>query len=957
MTETGISRRSFLKATAAACAVAAASSGGLGDFAPVRSAFAEEVDEEREIHTACRACIHNCGVIAYVRNGRVVRLEGDPADPMGGGTMCAKGQSGIQALYNPMRNKYPMKHVGGRGTNEWARMSWDEATDEVADILMEQYKKYGGTCLITSSGGGGNPHPFVPPRFAMTFGSQINFEPGCAQCYLPRTMAYNRTIGCAINCDTSIADSQCHELYFDDAPTQCWVMWGTGPSQNSPAGGGRVASNLRARGVKTVVIDPRFTPDAQKSDVWLPIRPGTDVALMLAWMREIIDKKLYDEEFCTKWSDLPFLVYSDDVTKGVYDEDPDRNKAIADIVGTASIPQPGKRLLRESDCIEGGSYDVFMVWDPEAKKAVAVPTMFSSEEEEASFNPPLFTGDVEVTLKDGSKMVTRTAFDAYKERVEPWTLEVAAQVCWLNADDIAEAIQIYAQGPGGISLGVATDQYENSGQAALGACALDIMMGYVCKPGALVQEFTGVEAVGAAKKGFDSGTSDALPDMGPLFPPFVTYDKVVHDRLGIVEHKSFLDWTAGYFTHIPSIRAAIETGDPFPITVWMERSGNKMHNLGQVDLWYNLVGNLELVCHAYMYPTSFSVEFADYLFPLHEWLESYQCVRNINVLLARQGATQVFETQEEMMYWAKIAAKLRDRGHDLMTKAFDPEFTAGGLFKWPESSEEYYNRYITNPEKWADWNAYAEACPTELCSLDDYRTYYGYKRIDAETGLMEGFGTLTKRCEAYSEGYLHLGRTGQPLAASISIMEDLPASTYDYDPMPWYVEPCESPLLDTEYPFAITNGRVPYYHHGTLRNIPYLREIYPVPELWINPADAEPLGIAQGDWAKVSSRRGSMVAQARVTEGIPTGVLYTERFWNPEKLGVDGGWRDMNYNRLSNASSEYNNVENGTYNLRAITVKVEKADGIPEGIWYEPEDFEPWMPDASSFEVNESWEV
>lgn len=956
MVRSTITRRSFLKTTALACAAAAASEGLSSGLVESDKAFAEEAGKEQAIHTACRACIHNCGVIAYVRNKRVVRLEGDPADPMAKGRMCAKGLSGIQALYNPMRNKYPMKHVGGRGTNQWERLSWDQATDEVADILMEHYEKYGGTCLMTSSGGGGNPHAFGPPKFALTFGSQVNFEPGCAQCYLPRTMAYNRLIGCAINCDTSIADSQCHELYFDDSPVNCYVMWSTGPSQNSPAGGGRVVTELRARGVKTVVIDPRFTPDAQKADVWLPIRPGTDVALMLAWFHEIIDQELYDEDFCKRWSDLPFLVHADDTTKGIYDGDPDRNAAIADIVGSAAIPSPGKRLLCESDCVEGGSDDVFMVWDLEKGQAVAAPVMYASEDEERAFNPPLFTGDVEVVLKDGVKMTTHTAFDAYRERAKDYTIEVAAEICWLNADDIRRAIEMYADGPGGVNLGVATDQFENSGQAALGAVALDTMMGYICCPGALVQEFTGVEAVGAAKLGFDAGTSGDFPDMAPLMPPFVTYDKVVHDRVGIVEYKGFLDWTAGYFTHIPTIRETIEEGDPFPITCWMERSGNKMANLGQIDLWHDLVGTFELVCHAYMYPTSFSVEFADYLFPVHEWLESYQPVRNINVLLARQGVTQIFETQEEVMYWAKIAAKLRDRGHDLMTKAFDPEFTAGGMFKWPENFEEYRDRYITGPQ-WKDWDDYASHIPMEMCSLDDYRTYYGYRRIDAEAGAMEGFGTRTKRCEAYGEGYIHLGRTGQPLASTISITEPLPPSTFDYDPLPWYVEPNESPLTDEEYPFVITNGRVPYYHHGTLRNVPYLREIYPVCELWVNPADARGFDIAQGDWVRVSSRRGSMVAQARVTEGIAKGVLYTERFWTPEKMGVDGGWRDMNYNRLTNASSEFNNVENGTYNLRAITVKIEKADGKPEGVWYEPEEFQPWMPEPEGFDVNESLEV
>ena len=75
----------------------------------------EVKDEEHILHTACRACIANCGVIAHVRNGQVVKLEGDPVDPMSKGRMCGKGLSGINALYHPNRNKYPLVRVGERG--------------------------------------------------------------------------------------------------------------------------------------------------------------------------------------------------------------------------------------------------------------------------------------------------------------------------------------------------------------------------------------------------------------------------------------------------------------------------------------------------------------------------------------------------------------------------------------------------------------------------------------------------------------------------------------------------------------------------------------------------------------------------------------------------------------------------------------------------------------------------
>ena len=97
----------------------------------------ESHSDERVIKTACRACIANCGVLATVKNGRVVSLKGNPEDPMSKGRMCAKGLAGIQALYHPNRNKYPMKRVGERGSGKWMRISWDEALTTIAEKLME----------------------------------------------------------------------------------------------------------------------------------------------------------------------------------------------------------------------------------------------------------------------------------------------------------------------------------------------------------------------------------------------------------------------------------------------------------------------------------------------------------------------------------------------------------------------------------------------------------------------------------------------------------------------------------------------------------------------------------------------------------------------------------------------------------------------------------------------------
>ena len=168
--------------------------------------------------------------------------------------------------------------------------------------------------------------------------------------------------------------------------------------------------------------------------------------------------------------------------------------------------------------------------------------------------------------------------------------------------------------------------------------------------------------------------------------------------------------------------------------------------------------------------------------------------------------------------------------------------------------------------------------------------------------------------------------------------------------MAYYEEPAESPLTDTEYPLVLTEGRLPMYHHGTLRNVPWLREIYPVPEMWIHPDDAAKYGISDGEWVDIESRRGKTHGRARVTTAIAKGVVYQERFWAPELLDSDHpdqAYKVMNINVLTKNDPPYN-PEYGTYTLRGFQVKVSPSnDAILNEVWTEPEQFEPWLPEYS----------
>ena len=878
-----LSRRTFLKATSLtglSAALAKLPERGLVE----RATAAEASTQTRIVKTCCRACIHNCGVLAHVRNGRVVKLEGNPEYPMSRGCLCAKGLAGIQALYHPNRNKYPLIRVGKRGENKWKRISWQEAVDTIAKKLEAVRTTYGAESVLVTTGGGGNPAFRGIPRFANAFGTPNFYEPGCAQCYLPRTLAFDLMYG---GPDTSIADEKSREIYNPDTKMKSIVLWGTDACYSNPAGGGQALVTLRGKGVKSVSIDPRFVPDAARADVWLPVRPGTDVALMLGWMRYIITEKLYDEAFVLKWTNLPYLV---NVKTG--------------------------RLVHANELDAELPATTYVVWDKKTRSPRPIAYPWDD------------TLDVEL---DGEfvhqGIAYKTGFRLLKERCEPWTIEKTAEECWLIPEKIVEAIKIFTDGPSGIALGVATDQTPNSVQAAMGAVILNALTGNVERPGSLMQRNPSSNVVPAGS--LATRCSYLLPK-GQLTK-----------RLGSNEHKGLLQWDAAQ----PSaVLTAMLTGEPYPIKVWLERSGNKMVENANAASWVPATEKVDLIVHMFMYPTSFS-KYADILLPATEWLETNMLVESMNMIFARQAVAHVWETEDETLFWSKLVKRCAELGNDNCRRACDKDFMKDDLAYW-DSMEELLDGRLKRLG--LTWKTLLEHNPYTYMPYEKWNTYYVYRQKDPKTGLPQGFKTPSKKLELYGDVFIELGRTGKPYA-----LDKLPPVAKDYDPLPYYLEPSESPkTIGKDYPLILTNGRLPMYHHGTLRNAPYIREIYPVPQLWVHPKTATRYGLKTGDWAWIESRRGRIRGQVLETQGIHPDVLYMERFWLPETLDTDTqGWKEVNVNVLTKNDAPFNDVV-GTYTLRGIMVRIAKAPGAPAGIWQKPEDFSPWMPQPTDTTPN-----
>ena len=235
--------------------------------------------EVKKIRTACRSCHGGCGVIAHVRDGKVIKVEGDPGSPISRGTMCSKGLAITQLAYHPDRVMYPMKKTA----KGWGRISWDEALDTVSEKFNEVIKEHGAESIVIGQGTGRDYESHLY-RFANLLGTPNVLTAG-HMCYVSRIGATLITCGNLPICD------------YEGEP-KCIVMWACNPQWTNPDEyKGEGFWRAYKKGSELIVIDPRKGFLAKKADLWLQLRPGTDAALALGFLNVIIDEELYDKVF------------------------------------------------------------------------------------------------------------------------------------------------------------------------------------------------------------------------------------------------------------------------------------------------------------------------------------------------------------------------------------------------------------------------------------------------------------------------------------------------------------------------------------------------------------------------------------------------------------------------------------------------------------------------------------
>jgi thiosulfate reductase/polysulfide reductase chain A len=244
----------------------------------------------KRIPTYCEVCFWKCAAWTHFDNsGEIVKIIGNDEDPHCYGRLCPRGTGGIGMYQDEDRLKTPLIRVEIDGKQVYKEATWDEALDLIASKFKEVKQQYGAESIALLKHGSPGKHF---EHLLEAFGSQTVGEPAYAQCRGPREAAFAATFGSWIGSPepTDIRD------------TKCLVLIGSHIGENMHNTQVQEMAEAIDNGACIITVDPRLSTAASKSKYWLPIKPSTDIALLLAWIHVLIYEDLVDQEYIKKFT-------------------------------------------------------------------------------------------------------------------------------------------------------------------------------------------------------------------------------------------------------------------------------------------------------------------------------------------------------------------------------------------------------------------------------------------------------------------------------------------------------------------------------------------------------------------------------------------------------------------------------------------------------------------------------
>jgi anaerobic selenocysteine-containing dehydrogenase len=854
--------------------------------------------------TTCYMCACRCGIRVHLRDGEVRYIDGNPDHPLNKGVICAKGAAGAMKQYSPARLTKPLLRKPGseRGAAEFDEIEWSQAFDMLSERLAHlratDPKKF---ALFT----GRDQMQALTGLFARQFGTP-NYAAHGGFCSVNMAAGMIYTIGGSF-WEFGGPDLERAKLF---------IMLGTAEDHHSNPM--KIAlSKFKRDGGKFISINPIRTGYSAIADEWVPIKPGTDGALLLALIHEIIAQGLYDREFLVRYTNSGQLVNQDTKSDdfGLFVED------TATEVINPMFPQNKLWWDRLTD--------------------LPVPTHTEGAD-------PYLLGNF--TLEDGMRVAP--AFQLLKDRVKRYTPEWAAGVTGISADCIrrlanemgviARDQKIELQIPWTDSWGRDHETvtgnpvafhamrglaaHSNGFQTTRALAILMSLLGTIDRPGGFRHKSPFPRAIPPSAKSPNS--PDAVKPNTPLggLPlgwPGDPNDLFVDAEGEPVRIDKGFSWEHPLSVHglMHNVITNAWRGDPYPIDTLMifmaNMAWNSSMNPGEARRMLNDKNEdgeykipFLVVCDAFQSETT---AFADLVLPDTTYLERHDVMSmldrpisefdgpmdsvRIPVLPVTGDCKPFQEVLIELASRLKLPAftkpdgarKFRDYPDFIVNYETEPGSGIGFLAGWRGLGGEKSMQGEPNPRQWEMYAknncVFHHKLPPSYSYMRNWNK--GYMewaqrmriRRFADPILIHIYSDVMQKFRLAAQGKRPGKQPPERLRARIE--------TY-FDPLPFYFEPLEAQHGDTvKYPLnAVTQRPMAMYHSWDSQNA-WLRQIHTHNYLFLNPLLARSHGIEDGGWIWVESMWGKVRCMCRYSEAVEPGTVWT---WNA--IGkASGAWR------------------------------------------------------------------
>jgi DMSO reductase family type II enzyme molybdopterin subunit len=846
-------------------------------------------------------CRSACNWSLYVKDGVVMREEvaanyeaSEPGIPDFNPRGCQKGGCYTEVMYGPSRLAYPMKRAGERGSGKWKRISWKQAIREVAEKLIDISEKYGGESIVQDLG----------PHFDLgaTNAARNRFF-GLMGASLPDDWAEigDLNTGATLSLGIPHVGGSSDEWFLSDF----LVVWMMNPAVTQIPDA-HFLYEAKYSGAHLTVIDPVYSATAIQANTWLPIEAGADAALGLATARHIWESGSIDLDYVREQTDLPILVRLDN-----------------------------GRFLRESDLEEGGRDDMLYIWDPAVSGPVPAPGCQGDTVAKLLLDgvePPI-EGRFAVTLADGSAVTVVPVGSLLREHLEPWTFERASRVTGLSVGLIRHFAEGFARAERPMVLSSwGSNRYLHSDLINRTKILCLSLKGAIGKKGAGYHStgWVGIDGFGAATRETGEGLlSDAMGLVQFFSNPYV-FGMFVDTVAGNKSEAQFQHRLARYFTSgdncltnsasqnydFQGIREALAKEEdhlyPRPLEEYVEEAKSKgwmpTHpSKGPPRAWVtggsNVLRRSNLPGHMleHMWPklelvvdlnqkNSFTGFHADYLLPAAGFYEKpgikYSVAYIPYLQYCDRAVPPVAEAKDEWEFYWLLAQEIQKIA---LERDLDPVRGCGSEMndlKTMGTRFSFYEKYGPGDvEKINEFIIQNSPCAEGM-------TVEGLKK----TGIAKyaNVGSM-----GIQENLFNSDWKGEGVMNALTDMTEhlwswptLTGRQQCYIDHPWFLESHEafpthkpSPEAGGAHPFQFVSCHARWSIHSVWRDTPLLLRLQRgEPLVYLNPKDADALGIDDDGWAEVSNDYGQILMRVRISTMVRPRIAYYFHGWEPNQF-------------------------------------------------------------------------